>query len=363
MTMKVKLSKENLIEFLSCKGDEERKLFKHATLVKEQHVGNKVYLRGLIELSNRCQKDCFYCGIRRSNHSPHRYMLSHEETMEAVKRAYERGYGSVTIQSGEWISPEFIKQIDRIVREVKQATNGALGITLSCGEQRKETYRRWFESGADRYLLRVETSSEVLYRKLHPNDNAHTYLQRVKALEALRETGYQVGTGVMIGLPFQTIEQLADDLLFMRQIDIDMCGMGPYIEHPNTPLYAHRDKLLPLEERLHLSWKMVALLRLLMNDINIAATTALEAIDDNAREKAIAVGANVVMPNITPAKYRPGYLLYENKPLPAANDDGEGDLKSLERRLRDMNHVIAYFQQGNSAHYGKRFNLLKTDLR
>jgi biotin synthase len=283
--------------------------------------------------------------------------------MEAVKRAYERGYGSITIQSGEWSSQEFIKQIDRIVREVKQATNGALGITLSCGEQQEDTYRRWFESGADRYLLRVETSSEVLYRKLHPNDNAHTYLQRVKALEALRETGYQVGTGVMIGLPFQTIEQLADDLLFMRQIDIDMCGMGPYIEHPNTPLYAHRDKLLPLEERLHLSWKMVALLRLLMNDINIAATTALEAIDNNAREKAIAVGANVVMPNITPTSYRPGYLLYENKPLPAANDDGEGELKSLERRLRDMNHVIAYFQQGNSAHYGKRFNLLKTGMR
>ncbi len=357
------MSKEDLIEFLSCKGEEERKLFKNAALVKEQHVGNKVYLRGLIELSNRCQKDCFYCGIRRSNHSLHRYKLSHDETMEAVKRAYERGYGSVTIQSGEWSSPEFITQIDRIVRKTKQATNGALGITLSCGEQRKETYRRWFESGADRYLLRVETSSEALYQKLHPNDNTHTYHQRVKALEALRETGYQVGSGVMIGLPFQTIEQLADDLLFMRQIDIDMCGMGPYIEHPNTPLYAFRDKLLPLEERLHLSWKMVALLRLLMNDINIAATTALEAIDGNAREKAIAVGANVVMPNITPTNYRPGYLLYENKPLPAANDNGEGELKSLERRLRDMNHVIAYFQQGNSARYEKRFDLLKTNMR
>ncbi len=329
-------------------------LFERAALAKEQHVGNKVYLRGLIELSNRCQKDCFYCGIRCSNRSLERYMLSHDETMEIVMRAYERGYGSVTIQSGEWGSSEFIAQIDRIVREVKRATNGALGITLSCGEQRKDTYRRWFESGADRYLLRIETSSEALYRKLHPNDNAHTYRGRLKALEALRETGYQVGTGVMIGLPFQTIEQLADDLLFMKRIDIDMCGMGPYIEHPDTPLYAHRDKLLSLEERLHLSWKMVALLRLLMNDINIAATTAMEAIDGNAREKAIAVGANVVMPNITPTSYQPGYLLYENKPLPVANDNGEGELKSLERRLRDLDHVIAYFQQGNSARYEKR---------
>ncbi|MGI6574001.1 MAG: [FeFe] hydrogenase H-cluster radical SAM maturase HydE [Fermentimonas sp.] len=352
--MKEKLSKEDLIELLSARGEEERKLFERAALVKEQHVENKVYLRGLIELSNCCQKDCFYCGIRRSNRSLHRYMLSHNETMEVVMRAYERGYGSVTIQSGEWSSPEFIARIDRIVREAKQATNGALGITLSCGEQRKETYLRWFESGADRYLLRVETSSEALYRKLHPNDNTHTYCKRVKALEALRETGYQVGTGVMIGLPFQTIEQLADDLLFMKRIDIDMCGMGPYIEHPDTPLYAHRDKLLSLEERLHLSWKMVALLRLLMNDINIAATTALEAIDGSAREKAIAVGANVVMPNITPTGYRPGYLLYENKPLPVANDNGEGELKTLEQRLRDLNHVIAYFQQGNSARYEKR---------
>ncbi|MDI9521990.1 MAG: [FeFe] hydrogenase H-cluster radical SAM maturase HydE [Bacteroidota bacterium] len=352
--MKEKLSKENLISLLSTKGEEEQRLFERAALVKKQHVGNKVYLRGLIELSNRCQKDCFYCGIRRSNRSLHRYMLSHEETMEAVMRAYEGGYGSVTIQSGEWNSPEFIAWIDRIVREAKQATNGALGITLSCGEQRKETYRRWFESGADRYLLRVETSSEALYRKLHPNDNAHTYHERLKALEALRETGYQVGTGVMIGLPFQTIDQLADDLLFMKRIDIDMCGMGPYIEHPDTPLYAHREKLLSLEDRLQLSWKMVALLRLLMKDINIAATTALEAIDSNAREKAITIGANVVMPNITPTSYRPEYLLYENKPLPIANDDGEGELKSLERRLRGLNHVIAYFQQGNSARYEKR---------
>ncbi|HHU26546.1 MAG TPA: [FeFe] hydrogenase H-cluster radical SAM maturase HydE [Bacteroidales bacterium] len=352
--MKEKLSKENLIALLSTKGEEKQRLFERAALVKKQHVGNKVYLRGLIELSNRCQKDCYYCGIRHSNHTLHRYMLSHDETMKTVMKAYEKGYGSVTIQSGEWNSPEFIARIDRIVRETKQATNGAVGITLSCGEQCKETYRRWFESGADRYLLRVETSSEALYRKLHPNNSFHTYLQRVKALEALGETGYQVGTGVMIGLPFQTIEQLADDLLFMQQIDIDMCGMGPYIEHPNTPLYAHRDKLLPLEERLHLSWKMVALLRILMNDINIAATTALEAIDGNAREKAIAVGANVVMPNITPSSYRPGYLLYENKPLPAANDNGEGELTSLERRLYDMDHVIAYFQQGNSARYEKR---------
>lgn len=170
------------------------------------------------------------------------------------------------------------------------------------GEQSEETYRRWFDSGAERYLLRIETSSEELYKKLHPSSELHNYFKRLKALELLRKTGFQVGTGVMIGLPFQTLEILADDLLFMKELDIHMCGMGPYIEHIHTPLYNNKKQLFHPSVRFNLGLKMVSLLRILMPDINIAATTALQTLEQNGREKAIVVGANVLMPNITPYK-------------------------------------------------------------
>jgi len=343
------LSKDDIITLLSLTGEEQQQLFGYAAKIKLQHAGNKVWLRGLIELSNVCEKDCYYCGIRRSNNNTHRYSLSHDEVTQAVKNAYEKGYGSVAIQSGEISSKAFIDKIDEILKDSKRATNGEIGITLSCGEQSEETYRRWFESGADRYLLRIETSSEELYKKLHPHDGMHIYSRRMKALEAIRTTGYQLGTGVMIGLPFQTPEMLADDLFFMKQLDIDMCGMGPYIEHTNTPLYAFREQLLPLTERLALSLKMVSLLRILMPDINIAATTALQAIAKEGRERAISIGANVLMPNITPKQYRNDYFLYENKPVSHHSDDEE--LRSLDKRLKAIGHEIGYFRQGNSLHF------------
>lgn len=343
------LSKNELTDLLRSSGANERQLFARAAEIKRKFVGNKVYLRGLIELSNRCRKDCLYCGIRCSNKAVYRYSLSCETVMEAVRRAWQRGFGSVVFQSGEQTSDRFIREIEKMVRETKRISDGALAITLSCGEQHGDTYRRWFENGADRYLLRIETASEALYKKLHPQDGKHSFSQRMKALEQLDKIGYQVGTGVMIGLPFQTPEMLADDLLFMKRIDIDMCGMGPYLEHPDTPLYAFRDQLLPPERRFNLGLKMVALLRLLMPDINIAATTALQTLDPEGREKAIAVGANVLMPNITPPKERKAYLLYENKPLFA--EDDEEELARWEQRLRAMGHEIGYHLPGNSAHY------------
>jgi biotin synthase len=346
------LTKEDIIKLLSLTGEEQQRLCDDACAIKLQHVGNKVWLRGLIELSNLCEKDCYYCGIRRSNDPAHRYILSHNEVMQAVNDAYAKGYGSVAIQSGEISTKAFINTVDKIVKEIKKNTHGTMGVTLSCGEQTKETYRRWFESGADRYLLRIETSSAELYQKVHPHNEKHSHSQRINALQALRRTGYQVGTGVMIGLPFQTTGQLADDLLFMKQLDIDMCGMGPYIENSHTPLFAQRKQLLPLTERFNLSLKMVAVLRLLMPDINIAATTALQAIHKGGREKAISAGANVLMPNITPKQYRDNYFLYDGKPLSVHSKEDE--LALLEQRLRETDHEIGYFQQGNSLHYKTR---------
>jgi biotin synthase len=228
-------------------------------------------------------------------------------------------------------------------------TQGRLGITLSCGEQTEEVYRHWFDLGAKRYLLRIETSSNQLYRKLHPDDKDHHYVTRLNALESLKKIGYQLGTGVMIGLPFQSIEDLADDLLFMKRMDIAMCGMGPYVEHHETPLYAYKNLLLPLSERLSLSLKMIAVLRMMMSDINIAATTALQSIDKNARMKAIEIGANVLMPNITPRNFRNYYFLYENKPISSQSDEEE--LRFLEEQLRIIGHEIGFFRQGNSLHY------------
>ena len=352
MTGHRELSLEQIVSFLKADRQEENELFHRSATLKQAYVGNNVYLRGLIELSNICEKDCYYCGIRCSNRKVQRYRLTHKEVMSSLLFAHEKGFGSVAIQSGERSSPTFVRQIDKIVRDAKKVTGGEIGITLSCGEQTKETYRRWFESGAERYLLRIESSSEKLYGKLHPADEKHSYGRRIRALEALKDTGYQTGTGVMIGLPFQTVEDLADDLLFMKQMDIDMCGMGPYIEHAATPLWEERHQLLPLSERLRLSLRMIALLRILMPDINIAATTALQAIEKEGREKAIRIGANVLMPNITPARYRDDYFLYENKPLSARNDEEELDY--LDERLQAIGHQIGYHHKGNSPRYKKR---------
>ena len=342
----------DLVQLLQSRGDDEKLLFDFSGKIKQENVGNTVYLRGLIELSNICEKDCYYCGIRKSNSNVHRYSISDDEVMEAIKYARENGYGSVAIQSGEIQSKAFTEKITRILQNTGKLTNGELGVTLSCGEQTEETYRQWFESGAHRYLLRIETSNRELYSKLHPNDHIHRFERRLEALGMLKKTGYQVGTGVMIGLPFQTVENLADDLLFMKQFDIDMCGMGPYIEHHETPLYAFKDSLIPLKERFNLSLKMVAILRILMPDINIAATTALQTIEKNGREQAIQIGANVLMPNITPRKYRDDYFLYENKPVSGQSE--ADDLKNLEKSLEAIGHQIGYGVQGNSKHFGKK---------
>lgn len=348
---KSELSKADIIRLLSVKDDDEKLLFDFSGKIKQENVGNTVYLRGLIEFSNICEKDCYYCGIRKSNASIQRYILTEKEVLAVVKMAYDSGYGSIVIQSGEVHNKTFTEKINRILKASKELTYGEIGITLSCGEQTEDTYRKWFESGAHRYLLRIESSSEELYRKIHPNDITHNYEKRVEALHTLKRIGYQVGSGVMIGLPFQTVENLADDLLFMKQFDIDMCGMGPYIEHHETPLFAFKDSLMPLKERFNLSLKMIAILRIMMPDINIAATTALQTIDKVGREKAIQVGANILMPNITPRKYRDDYFLYENKPV--SGQSKEDDLKNLEKSLQAIGHHIGYGVQGNSKHFSK----------
>ena len=346
------LSRDEIIYLLGLKGKERTLLRKRAAEVKEQLIGNKVYFRGLIEYSNKCKKDCYYCGVRASNKNPHRYEVEEEEVLEAAKFAYENKFASLVIQSGERSDEAFIAKIESLLKKIMELSEHKLGITLSCGEQSTETYERWKAAGAHRYLLRIETSSKTLYSKLHPQNKLHDFNERIAALKRLKETGYQVGTGVMIGLPFQSLEDLADDLLFFKALDIDMAGMGPFIEHKETPLFQYKEDLMSLQERFDLSLNMVALLRIIMKDINIAATTAMQAIDPQGREKALMIGANIIMPNLTPVKYREDYLLYEDKPC--IDEEADECQNCLEARIRMAGAEIGYNEWGDSLHYAKR---------
>jgi biotin synthase len=349
---KEQLTKQDIMLLLQCDQEEKNKLYSKAAKIKKEYVGDIVYFRGLIEMSNICRKNCFYCGIRLGNTYIKRYNLSDEEVVEASVYAWQNKFASIAIQTGEVSNNEFIKRVTNLLKKINSATNGELGITLSMGEQTEETYREWFENGAVRYLLRIETTNRNLYSKLHPQNKVHDFDERITCLKLLRKVGYQVGSGVMIGLPFQTIEQLAEDILWMKEMDLDMVGMGPYVEHPDTPLYKYKDILLPLDERLSLSLKMIAILRIIMKDINIVAPTALQAIDNLGREKGILAGANVVMPNITPGLYRNDYKLYENKPCV---DDAMDECKNcLETRIQLTGNTIGYGEHGNSKHFFSR---------
>jgi biotin synthase len=346
------LTKEDILALLSLKGKDLLRLYEHALKIKTEYVGRKVYFRGLIEFSNRCTKNCFYCGIRCGNQRYKRYQLTPEEVTGAALYAWKNRFASIVIQSGERSDKRFTQDIENILSEITRLTNGELHITLSLGEQTKSTYRRWREAGAHRYLLRIETSNPELYKKIHPDDARHSFTKRIGSLRLLRQTGYQVGTGVMIGLPFQTLEDLADDLIFFRDFDVDMVGMGPYIEHEDTPLYPYRNLSPPLPERLGLSLKMVAILRIMMKDINIAATTAMQTIDPNGREKALRAGANVMMPNLTPVRYKQSYLLYKDKP--GLEDDAEESKEVMEENIRLAGDTIGYGEWGDSKRYTER---------
>lgn len=343
--------KQDLITMLNADEEDQIMLFKKSRKITDLYIGKKVHLRGLIEYSNVCIKDCLYCGIRKSNKNIEHYTLSDEEVIQCALNALENNYGSIAIQSGERTDKIFISKITRLLKEIKKISNGKLGITLSLGEQTLETYKEWFNAGAHRYLLRIETSNRALYAKIHPNNDLHNFDKRLETLHNIRKAGFQLGTGVMIGLPHQTIENLADDLLFLKALDVDMVGMGPYIEHFETPLIDVQYLLKTPQERLNLTLKMIASLRILMKDINIVAATALQAIDKMSREKAIQYGANILMPNITPGNFRNNYKLYPNKPC---TDENTEDCNScIDARMSMIGSQIGYNEWGDSRHFTK----------
>ncbi|HOI91279.1 MAG TPA: [FeFe] hydrogenase H-cluster radical SAM maturase HydE [Candidatus Rifleibacterium sp.] len=341
------------IEFLlslSEQADLDR-LFAAAYAVKERFVGRRAWFRGIVEFSNICSKDCYYCGIRRSNSKTSRFIIPEEDIIRSAVWAWEAEYGSAVLQSGERSDPQFVDMVERIIKEIKKRTNGELGLTLSLGEQSEETYRRWFEAGAHRYLLRIETSNRELYSQLHPAD--HNFDERLACLDRLRRAGFQVGTGVMIGLPMQTLRHLAEDVLFFRRQDVDMIGMGPYIYHNETPLARYREEWeIPTGKLLNLGLKMIAVTRLVLRDVNIASTTALQALQDNGRELGLKAGANIIMPNTTDTQYRESYQLYENKPC--LDENASMCRGCLQRRIEAIGETIGFGEWGDSKHFAQR---------
>lgn len=353
MRTETEMTRHTIIRLLSLEDHEEQKaLFIRAYTLKAELLGKKVNLRGLIEFSNQCRKNCLYCGIRSGNSKVPRYSMSDEEILKVVDFARSKGLTGVVLQSGERNDVAFVNQIVALIKKIKAATDEAFRITLSLGEQSAETYQRWFEAGAQRYLLRIETSNETLYNSIHPNDGLHSFETRLKCLDSIQQAGYQTGTGVMIGLPGQTVENLADDLLFIQHKGIDMVGMGPYLEHAQTPMFEWKESRSPLLERFKLSLRMIAVLRLLMPTINIASTTALQSIIPTGREFGIRAGANVLMPNITPINYRKSYLLYENKPC--LEMDADDTIENLLKRMHHLGEEVVFHDYGDSRHFVNR---------
>ena len=297
---KHQLNKNQIIALLG-EDRHEKELFAAADAVRREFVGDEVHLRGPIEFSNICKNNCLYCGLRRDNRNLKRYRMSPEEIVALATRAVrEYGFKTIVMQSGEdlWFTPERLKPI---LTEIKKLD---VAVTLSIGEKTFAEYAAYREAGADRYLIRIETTDKDLYHRLDPG---MSWEERKQCLLNLGKLGYEVGSGIMVGLPGQTLESIADDLLFLKELNIDMAGIGPFIPHPDTPLKDEDGRAF------RLSLRTMAIMRLLLPDINIPATTAMETLHPDGRIIALQCGANVIMPNVTEGEYRQLYQLYPGK--------------------------------------------------
>ena len=292
------LDKSAIIELLTEAPADE--LYRRADDVRREAVGDDVHLRGLIEFSNICRNDCLYCGIRRGNRQVQRYRMTDEELVETAKRAAALGFQTIVLQSGEDMHFDQARMC-RIIEQIKRLD---VALTLSVGERDYGDFKAFREAGADRYLMRIETTDRDLYHRLNPG---MSWERRHECLLMIRELGYELGSGIMVGLPGQTVESIADDLLYLKDIGIDMAGIGPFIPHPETPLAGEAGGTL--EQAL----RTMAIMRILMPDINIPATTAMESLHPQGRIMALQAGANVVMPNVTEGEYRRLYELYPGK--------------------------------------------------
>lgn len=327
-------------------------LWRQADQVRRDNVGDAVHLRGLVEVSNICARDCGYCGIRSGNSGIRRYRMSVDEIMECARLAVGFGYGTLVLQAGEdyGITTDWMSGI---IRRIKGETD--LAITLSLGEREDHELVAWRNAGADRYLLRFETSNRRLYDRIHPPLPGRAS-DRFQILRRLREIGYEVGSGIMVGIPGQTYDDLANDIILFREYDIDMIGIGPYIPHPGTPL--GKEPLQSGEEQVPatelMTCKVVALTRIMCPLINIPSTTALATVNRaEGREHGLARGANICMPNLTPRKYRELYEIYPSKA--SCDENADESNARIQSRIRAMGRTIGV-GRGDSRNKNKPIN-------
>ena len=324
-----KLSKEEYLTLLAgCDAEEAEYLAEKARAEKEKYYGNNVFIRGLIEISNICKNDCYYCGIRRSNQNCERYRLTEEDILECCREGYELGFRTFVLQGGEdgYFTDERLVALLHSIKE----NHPDCAVTLSLGERSKASYKTLKEAGADRYLLRHETANKEHYGKLHPAELS--WKHRMECLKWLRECGYQVGAGFMVGSPYQTVEMLAEELKFIEEFKPEMCGIGPFIPHKDTcfkeePAGSVETTLL-----------LLSMIRLIHPKVLLPATTALGTMAENGRERGILAGANVVMPNLSPASVRKKYMLYDNKLSDGA--ESAQAKEELEKRMESIGCTV-----------------------
>ncbi len=334
----LRLEKDTLINLLTSKDQESfNYLYTKVDGLRKEFVGDQVHLRGLIELTNHCRCRCAYCGIASDNTAVTRYRMTKEEVMASAKRAMESGCKTVVLQGGE--DPGIKKEwLADMIKQLKKEFGCA--VTLSLGERSKDELVAWKKAGADRFLIRFETSDPVLFRRLHPHHSETQLEDRITLLKSLRKMGFEIGSGVMIGLPGQTYESIADDILLFQKLDLDMVGVGPYIPHPETPMGRSYKEQPPIfvQDSVETAYRVIALIRLVCPDLNIPSTTSIETSEEGGYLKGLQRGANVIMPNFTPLQYRKLYEIYPDK---TCVNQGEVSKKSLTKWLASIGRTIS----------------------
>lgn len=326
---KIDVSKLELVYLLENITDDEAEILrKKAQATALESFGNKVYIRGLIEISSICKNDCYYCGLRRSNKNAVRYRLTKEQILDCCEQGYALGFRTFVMQGGEdgYYTDEILCDIVKTIKSLYPEC----AITLSLGERGAESFKKLYEAGADRYLLRHETANAEHYNKLHPMEMSLE--TRKNSLYELKKIGFQTGAGFMVGSPYQTYETLAEDLLFLKDLDPQMCGIGPFLPHKDTTFKDEQGGSV------RLTLILLALVRIMLPNVLLPSTTALGTADSNGREMGILHGANVVMPNLSPKEHRKDYMLYDNKI--ATGDEAAESIRKLSERFKAIGYEI-----------------------
>ena len=333
------ITREEIILLLENRNaDIQSVLAEKASAAARENYGNKVFVRGLIEFTNYCKNDCYYCGIRCSNKNASRYRLTRDEILECASHGYDLGFRTIVLQGGEdaFFNDDLVVDI---VKSIKRE-HPDCAVTLSIGEKSFESYKKFFDAGADRYLLRHETADPVHYSKLHPSNLSSE--NRKDCLFNLKKIGFQTGAGFMVGSPYQTIENIADDLLFLKKLDPEMIGIGPFIPHKETPFADEQAGTLEL------TLYLLSIIRLMLPTVLLPATTALGTINPRGRELGILAGANVVMPNLSPVSVRKKYDLYDNKIC--TGEEAAECMNCLKKRIESIGYEIVT-DRGDNVRY------------